>query len=223
MAEERATVKQETEQLVQTKKEYQGTLEAARSKHASNVARLEQAKARQAAVEAQRIANDKVHAEQILPGQDEKNDLMEEKQELAKTMNKLHEESLSNDKENNKGLVTQSETLNKLDHDLKLVKGELTEKLASIESVKTNMKEAEEATQKELKEHEDFRKKFQQATASEKAILAELQSDRKRLRRERCEEARKESNKMRSNLETKLEILRAGAEMLSTTAQLEEN
>jgi chromosome segregation ATPase len=221
VAEERVLVKTETQQLLQTKEEYQGTLEAARSKHASNVALLEQAKARQAAVEAERIANDKVHAEQILPGQVEKNHLMEQKQELAKTMNKLHEESLSNDKENNKGLATQSETLNKLDNDLKLVKGELTEKLASIESVKSKMKEAEEATQKELKEHEDFRSKFTQATASEKDILAELQSERKRQRRERCEAARKESNKMRANLQTKLEILRAGAEMLSTTAQLE--
>lgn len=221
IAEERAAIKKEKEQLVQSKKDFQVKLDAARSKHASSVVRLEEAKARKAAVEAERIANDKVHTEQIIPGQAEKNALMEEKEALAKTMNKLHEESLSNDKENNKGLVSQSETLNKLDLDYKTVSGELTEKLASIESVKKAMVDAEEAKTKELTEHEDFRAKFSEATAAEKARIAELQQERKRERQERCEEAREASNKIRSNLETKLEILRAGAELLSSTAELE--
>jgi len=221
VAAEREATKQETEQLVKSKSEFQVKLDDARTKYASSMILLEEAKAVQASVEAERVANDKVHAEQIVPGQAEKNALMEEKENLAKSINKLHEESVANDKENSKGLVTQSETLNKLDLGLKLVKGELTEKLASIESIKKAREQADEATQKELKEHQDFRTKFEEATATETARIAELESERKRERQERCEEARDGSSKMRAELETKLEILRAGAELISTTKELE--
>lgn len=68
VAEQRSAVKKETEQVLKSKKDFQAKLDDARSKYASSVVRLEEAKARQAAVEAERIANDKVHAEQIIPG-----------------------------------------------------------------------------------------------------------------------------------------------------------
>lgn len=222
IAAERAAVKQETEQLIKSQEEVQVKLDDARSNYVSSVVRLEEAKAFQAAVEAERIANDKVYAEQVLPGQAEKNALMEEKEELAKTMNKLHEESVSNDKESNKGLVTQSETLNKLDLDCKLVAGELAEKLAAIESLKKARELADKATEKELKEHEEFRTKFEEAAAAEKERIAELKSERKRERQERVAEARESSSRMRADLETTLEILRAGAELIETTNELEQ-
>ena len=145
VAAKRAAVKQETEQLVNSQQQLQVKLDEARSKYASSVALLDEAKAFQASVEAERIANDKIHAEKILPGLAEKNALMQEKEELAKKMNELHEESVLNDKENSKGLVAQSETLNKLDLDIKHVKGELMEKLASIESIKKARAEAKAA------------------------------------------------------------------------------
>ena len=218
---ERCATKQETDRLVESKNKLQGKLDSARSKYVASVTLLEEAKAFQTAVEAERIANDKIHAEQILPGQAERNALMEEKEKLAERMNMLHEESVSNDKENSKELANQSETLKKLDCDYKLVSEELTEKLASIESIKKTREQANQAAQKELKEHREFRAKFEEATAAETARLVELQSERKRERQKRCDEASEASSKMRSELERKLEILRMGAELIETTSELE--
>ena len=83
------------------------------------------------------------------------------------------------------------------------------------------MRRRKRRSEKELKEHNEFRTKFEEATAAEKARIVELESERKRERQERCEEARDTSSKMRAELEMKLEVLRAGAELLSTTIELE--
>lgn len=221
IAAERAATKQETEQLRKSLDEFQPKLQGARSKQAAALVRLEEAKALRASVEAQCADNDKLHTDKVLPGQSEMNALVQEKEELAKSISKLHEEKETNEKENSKKLVSQSEKINKLELDVKLVKGELAEKQAKIESMNKARKELDEATQKELKEHRLFGIKFEEAAAAERERIEALQSERKRERKERCEEVREEYNKTRADLDTKLEICRAGADMLSTTIQLE--
>lgn len=216
---ERSEIETETTQLVKSKEELQIKLNSAQSSHEASMTLFEEAKAIQSSVEIERMANDKVHAEQILPGQAERNTLMEEKQELARTMNKLHEVSVVHESEVSKDLSVQSETLKKLDEDYKLVSDELAEKQSLAESMKRAKDQADEVAQKELQEHKEFRTKFEEAIAAETERLAELKSEWNRKRRERIEQARVESSRMRAELEMKLDILYLAADTIAKVEQ----
>lgn len=216
---ERIEIEKETAQLVKSKEELQVKLNSAQSNHETSVMLLEEAKAIQLSAEAERMANDKVYAEHILPGQAERNTLMEEKQELARTMNKLHEVSVAHESELSKDLTDQSEALKKLDEDYKLVSDELAEKHSLAELIKRAKEQADEAAQKELQEHKEFRAKFEEAVAAETERFEELKSERNRKRRERVEQARVESSRMRAELEMKLDILYMGADAIAKVEQ----
>ena len=212
---ERSEIDKENMQLVKSKEELQVKVNSAQSSHEASIMLLEEAKAIQSSVEAERMANDKVHAEQILPGQDEKNALMREKQELARAMNKLHEASVAYESELNKALTEQSETLKTLGEDCKLVTDELAAKHSLAESMKHAKDQADKAAQKELQEHKEFRTKFEEAIAVETERLAELKSEQNKKRRERVEQARVESSRMRAELEMKLDILHLAADAIA--------
>jgi chromosome segregation ATPase len=204
---ERSANEKETAQLAKSKVEQQDKINSGQCKLEVSTTLLEEAKAVQSSVELERMANDKVQAEQILPGLTETSALMEEKQALAQTMNMLHEELVAHEKEHSKDLTDQSEALKKVDDDLKRFSDGLAEKHSLAESLKYTKEQADESAEKEQQEHEEFRTKFEKAVAAETARLEEIKSERNKKRRERVEGARIKSSRMRSGLEVRREIL----------------
>jgi vacuolar-type H+-ATPase subunit I/STV1 len=144
---------------------------------------------------------------------------MEEKQELARTMNTLHEALVAYNSEQSKDLTDQSEALKKFDEGYRLVSDGLAEKHSLAESIKYTKEQADEFAEKEQQEHEEFRTKFEEAVAAETERLEEIKSERKKKRRERVEEARIKSSRMRSGLEVKLKILLFGADEIEKVKQ----
>jgi DNA repair exonuclease SbcCD ATPase subunit len=212
---ERRETEKETAQLAKSKDEQQDKIKNGQSNYEASSRLLEQAKAAQSRVEAEREANDKVQAEDVLPGQIERNSLMEEKQELARTMNTLHEALVAFDSKHSKDLTDQSEVLKELEEDYKLVSDGLAEKHSLAESIKYIKEQADAFAEKEQQEHEQFRTKFEEAVAAETKRLEEIKSERKKKRCERVEEARIKSSRMRSGLEVNLEVLLLGVDEIA--------
>ena len=176
-----------------------------------------------AALEADRLKNDRENERRLIPAQTEREGLLKEKEDLAGILSQLSRLSTPAAEEGRQALAEEDAAMLALRAETKQAKEEW-------EAVKVHTSEISEArdegttvTVREVEDNTDFKAKFEEARSAELERIEEAKRQRDAERTARLLQAREEAMKERHNLEFKVEILKRGTKIIEETEQAEDH
>ncbi len=204
---ERERILQETSTLQQQQDEATLQLAAVTEKLNESEEQLRDLTTAEAALEAETLENDKVYAEQILPGQAEMAELSKEKEQLVSLVDEMEEKIAAHKKTVDEAVANIMESQEATEENLKTVQAEIESMRLMRCEVQQEHEKSHLAAMQELEDIEALTKQLEDANEAEQKRLDEFEAGRAANRQARLREANDEIDREHADLKQILDVL----------------